>query len=131
MINVLILDQNSIFRNGLKLMINRLPDCRVIGMVKDYEALKKAVVFDKAFIVLMRLSEVPENELAICANIKIFCPQIKVLLIARGANITLLVDAVAHGASGVYYEHFGFGKMHEALTLISEGGYFFDKGIQN
>ena len=131
MVRILILDPNSIARNGLQLIIDELAEFKVVGLAKDYVSLKKIIEFDKSYILLMRLSKTPDPELKQCARITSFFPKIKVLLITQDEGIALLINAVASGTHGVYYESTGPSRLEEALTRISKGGYFFDGRIKN
>jgi two-component system, NarL family, response regulator LiaR len=97
---VIICDDQSIVRDGLKMLLKLEPDIQVIGTVEDGEVAVEAVKREKPDLVLMDLKMPGLNGVEATRQIRAKYPEVKVLVLTTYDDDEWVFDAIQAGASG-------------------------------
>ncbi len=97
---VIICDDQSIVRDGLKMLLKLEPDIQVIGTVEDGAVAVEAVKREKPDLVLMDLKMPGLNGVEATRQIRAKYPEVKVLVLTTYDDDEWVFDAIQAGASG-------------------------------
>lgn len=118
---VLIVDDHSIYREGLKLMINRAVDMTVADEAENgHEALRKVHECDFD-IVLLDISMPGRSGLDVLCDIKRIRPRLPVLMLSMHPEEQYAIRAFKTGAAGYITKLCSCQELLEALQKISLG----------
>jgi len=122
---ILICDDHTIIREGLRQILQQLPD--VIN-IKDAESAKEVFVqlnsetFD---IVLLDISLPDKNGLETLESIKAKYPSTKVLIVSMHPYEQYAIRALKLGASGYLRKDASSNELLLAIRKIADGGYIY------
>ncbi len=100
MIRVLICDDQEVVREGLRAIVDLVPDFDVIGVAADGAEALSSLEDDPADIVLMDLRMPGLNGVQATRQVRDRFPETKVLVLTTYADESWVLDAVRAGASG-------------------------------
>jgi len=129
MIRVLIVDDHTILRDGIRSLLESQEDIIVVGEAGDgEEAIELA---DKLLpdIVLMDISMPKINGLEATRAIKNRHPHIKVLILTQHDNREYISPALGLGAAGYVLKRSGRREMLNAIRQVHEQGAFLSNNI--
>jgi len=123
-INVLVVDDHAILRDGIRSMLESQEDIRVLG---EAENGAEAIEFIKGCqpdIVLMDISMPKMNGLEATRFIHDHFPQVKVLILTQHDNLEYIAPALQAGAAGYVLKRSGRRELLNALRQVHEQGVF-------
>jgi len=128
-IRVAIIDDHSIVRQGLRAMIDREPDLRVVGEVAS--ARTAMAMLDQAHprVVLLDLKLAPDSEcdgLTLCATITQRYPDSRVLVLTSCADEWLILESIKQGAKGFVVKDVDLAELLRAIRAVHRGESAFD-----
>ena len=128
-IRVAIIDDHAIVRQGLRAMIDREPDLRVVGEASN--ARQATAMLDRAQprVVLLDLKLTPESEcdgLPLCATITQRYPGVRVLVLTSSADEWLILDSIKQGAKGFVLKDVDLTELVRAIRAVHRGESAFD-----
>ena len=126
---VLLVEDHTIVREGLKAMLALEGDLEVVGEAADGEkavALAKSLVPD---VVVMDLSLPALNGVDATAAIVAACPSTRVLVLSMYGGPEHVRPAVRAGASGYLVKGTGVAELVSGIRAISRGEPWFSHGI--
>jgi DNA-binding NarL/FixJ family response regulator len=128
-IRVAIIDDHAIVRQGLRAMIDREPDLRVVGEASN--ARQATAMLDRAQprVVLLDLKLTPGGEcdgLPLCATITQRYPSVRVLVLTSSADEWLILDSIKQGAKGFVLKDVDLTELVRAIRAVHRGGSAFD-----
>ena len=128
-IRVAIVDDHAIVRQGLRAMIDREPDLRVVGEAAD--ARQATAMLDRARprVVLLDLKLTPGSEcdgLPLCATINQRYPDSRVLVLTSSADEWLILDSIKQGAKGFVLKDVDLTELVRAIRAVHRGESAFD-----
>jgi len=128
-IRVAIIDDHAIVRQGLRAMIDREPDLRVVGEASN--ARQATAMLDRAQprVVLLDLKLTPGSEcdgLPLCATITQRYPGIRVLVLTSSADEWLILDSIKQGAKGFVLKDVDLTELIRAIRAVHRGESAFD-----
>ena len=118
MVNILIVDDHSIMREGLKAVLARQPDFNIIGEASDgSEAVKKAMKLHPDVVTMdVRM---PYSGLQATMDIMQALPETKILILTVSETEADLVESVKAGARGYLLKGMDANKNTDDVNLTS------------
>jgi len=128
-IRVAIIDDHAIVRQGLRAMIDREPDLRVVGEASN--ASQATAMLDRVHpgVVLLDLKLTPGSEcdgLPLCATITQRYPDSRVLVLTSSADEWLILDSIKQGAKGFVLKDVDLTELVRAIRAVHRGESAFD-----
>jgi len=128
-IRVAIVDDHAIVRQGLRAMIDRETDLRVVGEASN--ASQTTAMLDRVHprVVLLDLKLTPGSEcdgLPLCATITQRYPDSRVLVLTSSADEWLILDSIKQGAKGFVLKDVDLTELVRAIRAVHRGESAFD-----
>jgi DNA-binding NarL/FixJ family response regulator len=128
-IRVGIIDDHAIVRQGLRAMIDREPDLRVVGEAPS--ARLAAAMLDRARprVVLLDLKLTPGGEcdgLPLCGAITQRHPDSRVLVLTSSADEWLILESIKQGAKGFVLKDVDLTELIRSIRAVHRGESAFD-----
>jgi DNA-binding NarL/FixJ family response regulator len=128
MVKLMIVDDHIILREGLKVVLSREPDFKVVGEASDgSEGVQKALEL-KPDVVLMDI-RMPYSGLQATMDITQALPDTKILIITVSDTEADLVEAVKAGARGYLLKGMDAKELVTAVRTVAGGGAIFTPSI--
>ena len=124
MIRVLIADDHTIFRQGLKELLSDIPDIQVVGEAPDGRTARHLVAKLKPDVVILDI-EMPgdgADGLSAAEAIAAESPETAVIILTMHADQEHLDRAVAAGVRGYVLKSGGLPELVGAIRAVAEGG---------
>ena len=133
MINILIVDDHQIIRNGIKLMLRTVPEFNVVAEAENgLEAVeyveKNAQNID---IILMDISMPKLDGIGATKLIKEKFPELKIIALTMHLEESYIKDMIKSGASGYMLKESDKSVVVKAINLVAQGGNYIDKEAEN
>jgi two-component system response regulator NreC len=130
-IHILLADDHTILRAGLKMMLNAQPDMEVVGEAQDgRQAIQEAqrLLPD---IILMDITMSDMSGIEATRQIKKLLPEIKVLVLTMHENEEYVFQALRAGASGYMLKEAADTELITALHAIHSGQFYLSPTAQS
>ncbi|MBQ21062.1 MAG: response regulator transcription factor [Vicingaceae bacterium] len=133
MINILIVDDHQIIRNGIKLMLRTVPEFNVIA---EAENGLEAVEYvennaENIDVILMDISMPKLNGIGATKLIKEKFPELKIIALTMHLEESYIKDMIKSGASGYMLKESDKNIVAKAINLVAQGGNYIDKEAEN
>lgn len=129
MIKILIADDHTILRDGLKQILSECSDMRVAGEAEHgFEALKKIRAEDWD-VVLLDMAMPGKSGLDLLKQIKDEKPKLAVLVLSMQKENQYAVRALKAGASGYLCKDSASADLVKAIRKVAEGGLFISAAV--
>jgi two-component system response regulator DevR len=128
-IRVAIIDDHPIVRQGLRAMIDREPDMRVVGEAADARQAMAMLDRTQPGVVLLDLKLSPDSEcdgLPLCATITQRHPGVRVLVLTSSADEWLILDSIKQGAKGFVLKDVDLTELIRGIRAVHRGESAFD-----
>ncbi len=130
-IRILLADDHTILRAGLKMMLNAQPDMEVVGEAHDgrqaiYEAQRL-----QPDVVLMDITMPDMNGIEATRQIKKLQPEVKVLVLTMHENEEYVFQALRAGASGYMLKEAADTELISALHVVQSGQFYLSPTAQS
>ena len=128
-IRVAIIDDHAMMRQGLRAMIDREPDLRVVGEASS--ASQAMAMLDRARprVVLLDLKLTGGSEsdgLSLCATMTQRYPGSRVLVLTSYADEWLILESIKRGANGFVLKDVDLAELIRAIRAVHRGDSAFD-----
>jgi len=128
-LNIILVDDQPVFCTGLRLVIERYPDLRVVAEAQSERALREILVSDRTYVDLVILDldlgrSLPPGQLGleVCQQLKASYPQLPILLLSSFQNPAVLETARNLGAEGFCLKGTDISELVKAIRLVAGGG---------
>ena len=122
MIRVVIADDQELFCQSLKIVLNVNPDMEVVDTVSDGGAAVESVAKYRPDVVLMDIRMPVMDGVEATRTIKEKYPATKVILLTTFADDEYVFGALKNGASGYLLKGTGVTELAEAIRVAHNGG---------
>jgi two-component system, NarL family, response regulator NreC len=120
-ISIILADDHSVLRTGLKLLLNNEPDMKVVGEASDGEQVLRLLEKERANILILDLSMPNMGGLECIKEIKSRSVAIKVLVLTMYENDDYLVEVMQAGAMGYVEKNALDTELFQAVRTVSNG----------
>lgn len=129
MVRLVLVDDHAMLREGLRSVLEREPDLRVVGEASALEEAVRVVDHERPDVVLLdlKLSARSDYEgLALCAALSRAHPSIGLLVLTTFLDEHLVVEAVHAGARGYVVKDVDTTELVRAIRAVAGGDSAFD-----
>ncbi|HVM48890.1 MAG TPA: response regulator transcription factor [Candidatus Acidoferrum sp.] len=125
-VRVLLADDHTVVRDGLRLLVNGQKDMRVVGEAGDgQEAIKKAREL-RPDVVVMDLSMPKVNGLQATERLRTEHPDLKVVALTVHEDASYLLQLCKAGAAGYVLKRSAGDDLIKAIRRVAQGENYFD-----
>ncbi|MDW7673133.1 MAG: response regulator transcription factor [Bacillota bacterium] len=129
MIKVMLVDDHSVLRSGLRMLLNSEADLEVIGEAGSGEEALRQLEILTPDVILLDLSMPGMGGLATLKQIKEIKPEIKVLILTMHDDVKYLPSVLEAGASGYVVKKSVDNIVITAIRTVSKGQPYVDSSI--
>lgn len=126
MIKVMIVDDQKIFREGLKMIISQDKEIDVVGLCENGQEAIDMISIYKPNIILMDIQMPVMNGVESVKRIKEAYEDIDVIMLTTFHNDEYITDAIKAGALGYLLKDTEIGIIIDAIKTVKEGGALMD-----
>src|SRR5690348_11155210 len=130
-IRILLADDHTILRAGLKMMLNAQPDMEVIGEAQDGRQSIQEAQKLQPDIILMDITMPDMNGIEATRQIKKLMPEVKVLMLTMHEHDEYVFQALRAGASGYMLKEAADTELITALHVIQSGQFYLSPTAQS
>ncbi|HYE69140.1 MAG TPA: response regulator transcription factor [Anaerovoracaceae bacterium] len=122
MIKILLVDDQDILVEGLKLILGKEEDLVICGSANNGKSAYEACQWNTPDVVLMDIKMPGGNGVDATAMIKKDFPQIKILVLTTFNDDEYIYEALKHGASGYLLKDTSPTEIADAIRTVYKGG---------
>lgn len=126
---VLIADDHTIVRHGLRAILNAEPDMDVVGEAADGREVLKKVAALRPDIVVLDISMPKMNGLEVTQRLVKDAPNTRVIALTMHSSEEYVYSLLKAGASGYLLKESAASELVEALRLVRRGGIYLHPSI--
>ena len=120
-IRVLLADDHSIMREGLKVMLEQSGDVEVVGQAKDGEEAVRAASELAPDVIVMDVIMPNKDGVEACREIMESEPNTRVIMLTASTEEDAVIEAVAAGATGYLQKVSGMDRLLRTVRLVAAG----------
>jgi DNA-binding NarL/FixJ family response regulator len=128
-LRVLIADDHTILRDGLKSLVNAQPDMTVVGEAGDGRATLEKAKALRPDVVVMDISMPELDGIQATELLKRADPQVRVLVLTAHDDRVYLRQLLEAGASGYLLKRVAVEELVNALRVVAMGGAYLDPAV--
>lgn len=125
-LQILIADDHTVIREGLKVLLDAHPDLRVIGEAARGEEACRLAVELQPDVIIMDVSMPGLGGAGATKRLKELCPAVKVLALSAFEDEVYVRQLLSAGASGYVLKRTAAGEIARAVRVVAEGGLYLD-----
>ncbi|HWU99451.1 MAG TPA: response regulator transcription factor [Oxalicibacterium sp.] len=129
MIRILIADDHTIIRDGLKQIISFVSNMEVAGEAADGEEVLQKVRALQFDVLVLDMSMPGKSGIALIQQINAIKPELPILVLSMHQESQYAVQAMRAGASGYITKNTASSQLIEGIRKVAEGGNFVSPGI--
>lgn len=128
-VNLILVDDEPVFRTGLRVVIERFPDLQVVAQAQSETQLREILALTRTSVDLVILDldlgrSLPPGQsgLELCQELKTSYPQLPILLLSSSPEPLLQEAARQVGAEGFCLKGTDISELVNAIRLVAGGG---------
>jgi two-component system, NarL family, response regulator NreC len=130
-IRVLLADDHTILRAGVRMMLNAQPDIEVVGEASDGRHAIAEAQRLLPDVILMDITMPDLNGIEATRQVKRLLPEIKVLVLTMHENEEYLFQVLRAGASGYMLKEAADTELISAIRIITNGSFYLSSSAQS
>jgi DNA-binding NarL/FixJ family response regulator len=130
-INIVLVDDHKIVREGLKILLMNLPEIKIIAEVASGSELFDLLPEIKPDILLMDISLPKMSGILITEKLSREYPDIKVIMLTANDNEEMVFDSFKAGALGYLPKDIEHEELVEAIITVAEGNEYLAQSISS
>ena len=124
-VNILLADDHTLVRAGIRALVEQLPTVKVVGEAKDGREALRLVKERKPDLILMDVAMPGLNGLEATARLSKEFPDVRVIIISMYANEEYVREAIKAGAAGYLVKRSAATELERAITAVARGEKYF------
>ena len=120
-IRVLLVDDHSVMRDGLRLMLELSGEFQVVGQARDGEEAVRAASELSPDVVVMDVLMPNKDGVEACREIMEFAPDTRVVMLTASTEEDAVIEAVAAGATGYLQKVSGMERLLDTVREVAAG----------
>ncbi len=128
---VVIIDDHPLFREGLKIMLARIPEYEVVAEAGDVKPGLDVIAKYAPDIVLVDISLPGGSGIELCALIVKTYPNISVLIVSMHSKVDYITAAFQAGAKGYLVKDAAAETLGQALRAVAAGETWMDASVSS
>ena len=124
-ISILVADDHTLVRAGIRALVEKLPHAKVIAEAKDGREALRLVREHKPDLVLMDIAMPGLNGLEATSRISQEFPDVRVIVLSMYANEEYVREAIRAGASGFLPKRSAAHELEDAIKAAESRGIYF------
>ena len=128
---ILIVDDHTLFREGLKAILAQETQYEVIGETGNgHEALKLARDL-KPDLILLDMALPDRNGIELTREIRDRLPEVRVIIVSMHSKVDYIVQAFEAGATGYVVKESAFERLLQGIECVLNGECFMDSSVSH
>lgn len=128
-IDIYIVDDHKIVRDGLRAMLMGVPDIKIIGESSKGTDFIKSLENNQPHIVILDIGLPDISGLEIAKILKEKFPDVKIIILTANTDEESIIGAVKNGAAGFLSKDASKEEFLEAIRIVNEGIQYFSEAI--
>ncbi|MEZ5661224.1 MAG: response regulator transcription factor [Burkholderiaceae bacterium] len=128
-INVLLVDDHALMREGMRMMLSREPDVRVVGEAEEGGEGVRLALQLRPDVVVMDLSMPGMNGAKATERLRELSPEVAVIALTRHVDQGYLQHAMRAGARGYVIKKAAAEELLTAIRRVADGETYVDPGL--
>ena len=124
-ISILLADDHTLVRAGIRALIEQLPTVKVVGEAMDGREALRMVRERKPDLILMDVAMPGLNGLEATARVSKEFPDVRVIILSMYANEEYVREAINSGAAGYLVKRSATTELERAITAVARGEKYF------
>jgi DNA-binding NarL/FixJ family response regulator len=124
-ISILLADDHTLVREGIRALVEKLPTVKVVGEAKDGREALRLVKERKPNLILMDIAMPGLNGLEATARVSKEFPDVKVIILSMYANEEYVHEAIRAGAAGYLVKRSAAIELEHAIRAVARGEKYF------
>ena len=120
-IRVLLVDDHSVMREGLRLILETTGEFEVVGQARDGEEAVRAAAGLSPDVIVMDVMMPNKDGVEACRDIMEFAPATRVVMLTASTEEDAVIEAVAAGATGYLQKVSGMDRLLETVREVAAG----------
>jgi two-component system, NarL family, response regulator NreC len=130
-VRVLLADDHTILRAGLKMMLNAQPDIEVVGEASDGRQAVGEAQRLQPDVIIMDITMPECNGIEATKQVKRLMPETRVLVLTMHENEEYLFQMLRAGASGYMLKEAADTELISAIRVVSSGRFYLSPSAQS
>jgi DNA-binding NarL/FixJ family response regulator len=130
-IRVLLADDHTLIRAGIRMLLEKLPAVEVVGEASDGREVIDLIKTHQPDVVLMDISMPGLNGLQALARITRDFPQVRVIILSMHPNDEYVLQALKSGASGYLLKRAATAELPAAIKCVVGGEIYLSREINS
>jgi two-component system response regulator NreC len=124
-IRVVIADDHTVVREGIRYVLERIPNLEVVGEVSDGDEVLPLVESTDPNLLVLDISMPGKTGLEVARELRARGSEVAILILSMHENPEYVLEAVRSGADGYILKDVGPGELREAVEAVHSGKEYF------
>ncbi|HVD96784.1 MAG TPA: response regulator transcription factor [Cytophagaceae bacterium] len=130
-IKIIIADDHALIRNGIKTMLSRNADYKIVAEAENGKELVELASKLIPDVVLADISMPVLNGFDALAELRKLLPDTKVILLTMHEEPEYIIKAARSGANGYLLKNVDYEELHRAIGLVMSGQKYFNQQVSS
>ena len=130
-LRVAIVDDHDLFRKNFKLLLEELPDTKVVGTFKDGKTFLEKIENIEADIIFMDINMPGMSGIQVTDRALTKFPDLNIIAVSMYSDVEYLLRMVNAGVKGYLAKDTDLKDIGKAINTVLSGGYYFPENILN